>query len=72
MLYKFTKGATIWRTKKKNISDVFMDRVPTLRTVRKYISQFPKCWLQKGTIHSDQSSGFYNDLIRDLVKNDYY
>lgn len=69
MLYEFRKGISVG-TATKNIQDVYLDRAPALRTVKKWFGRF-----RNGDFNlddqprSERPSKIDNDIVYALVKN---
>ena len=69
MLYEFWKGVSVG-TAQKNIQDIYLDRAPALRTVKKWFGRF-----RNGDFNMDDQprsgrpSAIDDDIVSSLVEN---
>lgn len=69
MLYEFRKGITVG-TATKNIQDVYLDRAPALRTVKKWFAKFRRGDFNlEDEPRSERSSDIDDDVLRALIAN---
>ena len=69
MLYKFQKGVSVG-TAQKNIQDVYLDRAPALRTVKKWFGRFRNGdFNMDDQLRSGRPSAIDDDIVSALVEN---
>lgn len=68
-LYEFKKGVSVARAS-KSIEGIYLERVPALRTLKKWFCRFRNGDLNLNDNITSERPGVDNDLIRDLVNND--